>query len=663
MRALTRSVARPYLTIRCRATHHYGGGSIATSPRTPPPQTPSPSPLPVISQVWMPLDVEEKKLSATDPLDASGTCKSTRNAELWTRKLPASVRNVFVQRGLALARNGVSDMQQILTASFPYPSDLEHTHRKDELECMMLDAALHDKLSPAQLFPLCPVTTNQPDAVPYALLQRRRAVLFRIFCALLEAGRLRDAAVILRDARLRPSQPKHMLRMLLRQLDPHRHACLPSPASSMPTLCKDPAQSSHAALREACNSWEYVAQRDGQLNTQIFVYMLEQLLHRYMHSDMLQWVTCSASMVHDANDQDSAFLVSLSAIIHRMTLVHHVPAQAATLMFKFPTAWRTYSMYHDLLSYKNEECDPAVVNVPCRSESAGSPRVLDYSWRKRLWDDMLTHAHLQNTSEEVYLAHLGAHAHGARVQKAWVDWKALRQLDDVSQPSLAHAALLLVRAFVRSGRTSLAMRFLERHASFACRLHGTEILNTLLQGVVDEVCEDMGAQDRAWILSRMYECVWLTAKRSLTPTTLKPSSDSAIMRQRTAETSILPPAHHQARARASSLLKRMANLFDTHSMSPNLATLQILVRTATKWDTSLDSHALWHMAALALPYTHTHSTYARTRSARCSLYAELASALQQRHEAKSARRALSLLRKSRRRIVQQAKKAARHAST
>ena len=107
----------------------------------------------------------------------------------------------------------------------------------------------------------------------------------------------------------------------------------------------------------------------------------------------------------------------------------------------------------------------------------------------------------------------------------------------------------------------------------------------------------------------------------------------------------------------------MANLFDTYSMSPNLATLQILVRTATKWDTSLDSHALWHMAALALPYTHTHSTYARTRSARCSLYAELASALQQRHEAKSARRALSLLRKSRRRVVQQAKTAARHAST
>ena len=101
----------------------------------------------------MPLDVEEKKLSATDPLDASGTCKSTRNAELWTRKLPASVRNVFLQRGLALARNGVSDMQQILTASFPYPSDLEHTHRKDELECMMLDAALHDKLSPVRLFP------------------------------------------------------------------------------------------------------------------------------------------------------------------------------------------------------------------------------------------------------------------------------------------------------------------------------------------------------------------------------------------------------------------------------------------------------------------------------------------------------------------------------
>ena len=468
---------------------------------------------------------------------------------------------------------------------------------------------------------------------------------------------------MLKDARLRPSQPKHMLRMLLRHLDSHRHTRMPSSASSMPTLCKDPAQYSHAALREACNSWEYVARRGGQLNTQIFVYMLEQLLHRYMHSDMLQWVTCSASMVHDANDQNSAFLVSLSALIHRMTLVHRVPAQAATLMFKFPTAWRTHSMYHDLLAYKNEECDTAVANDPCRSESARSRRGLDYSWRKRLWDDMLTHAHLQNTPEEAYLAHLSAHAHGARAQRAWVDWKALRQLDNLSQPSLAHAAMFVVRAFVRSGRTSLAIRFLERHASLACRLHGTEILNTLLQGVIDEVCDDMDAQDRAWILSQMYECVWLTAKRSLTPTTLKPSSEPVIMRQRTAETSILPPTHHQARARASSLLKRMANLFDTHSMSPNIATLQILVRTATKWDTSLDSHALWHMAALALPCTHTHSTCARTRSARCSLYAELASALQQRHETKSARRALSLLRKSRRRVVQQAKTAARHAST
>ena len=187
---------------------------------------------------------------------------------LWTAAWRAPVRGVFLLRGMALVQSGVRNLHRSVSDSMPPSSSpncsLHTPSRRDELPCLVLDAALRAQTPPADLLYHCHITTDIPCGLPRAVLQRQRAALFRVFCAQLSAGRFKDAAYMLRDARLRPSQPKHMLRMLLRRLGQH-----------VSTLSTDPGQSAHAALRETLRSFEYDCARRGHLDTQVFLRVLE----------------------------------------------------------------------------------------------------------------------------------------------------------------------------------------------------------------------------------------------------------------------------------------------------------------------------------------------------------------------------------------------------
>ena len=526
----------------------------------------------------------------------------------WTSTLPAHVRGAFLLRGMALVQSGVHDIHRIISESIPSSSwsggDFHTPSQRDELQCLLIDAALRAQTPPADLLYLCHVTTDIPRGLPRAVLLRQRAVLFRVFSAQLSAGRFKDAAYMLRDARLRPSQPKHMLRMLLRRLG--RHAS---------TLSTDPGQSAHAALRETLRSFEYDCARRGHLDTQVFLHMLEHLLFRHMHTDMVHWAQSTASMVPHP---DLPFLAALAALVHRMAFRYHAPIQAGAFIEALPTAWRTHAMYHDVLVHDKE------VYLAGQESMA---------WRKRLWNDLRTIPHLCQPSAQAILAQLSAHAHCVHKRRVWSDWLALERQKDASPEMRARAILLVTRTFVRAGHTRFAVRFAERHAS-CVRAQGTQLLNTLLTGILEDVRKCRSVHDRTCVLRHMYECVWQAATRS--------QADRMPSLPDLPEYVSSPPS--RAAQRVLWLLARVERLADTHALRPNVQTLHLLVRAATRWDGSMDSQALWDIAALALPHN------AHTRRMCCTFFSELASALQRRADTKSALRARALLRHHRRRV-------------
>ena len=527
---------------------------------------------------------------------------------LWTAAWRAPVRGVFLLRGMALVQSAVRNLHRSVSDSMPPSSSpncsLHTPSRRDELPCLVLDAALRAQTPPADLLYHCHITTDIPCGLPRAVLQRQRAALFRVFCAQLSAGRFKDAAYMLRDARLRPSQPKHMLRMLLRRLGQH-----------VSTLSTDPGQSAHAALRETLRSFEYDCARRGHLDTQVFLRVLEHLLSRHMHTDMAHWAQSTAMMV---SHPDPPFYAALAALVHRMTSTHRAPIQAAAFIEALPPAWRTHAMYHDVLVHDRE------VYLAGQESMA---------WRKRLWHDLRTIPHLRLPSAQGVLAQLSAHAHCVHKYRVWSDWLALEHQEDASPEMRARAVWLVTRTFVRAGHTRLAVRFAERHASSA-PAHGTPLLNTLLTGILEDTRKCRSVHDRMCVLRHMYECVWQAARRCQTNT--MPTLP------------ILPELVSLAPSRAAQrvlwLLARVERLISTHVLCPNVQTLQLLIRAATKWDASMDSQALWDMAALAPPRSpHTHRM-------RYSFFSELASALQRRADSRSARRARALLRHHRRRV-------------
>lgn len=520
---------------------------------------------------------------------------------LWTAAWRAPVRGVFLLRGTALVQNSVHNLHRSVSESLPpssSPNCSLHTPSR------VLDAALRAQTPPADLLYLCHITTDIPCGLPRAVLQRQRAALFRVFCAQLSAGRFKDAAYMLRDARLRPSQPKHMLRMLLRRLGQH-----------VSTLSADPGQSAHAALRETLRSFEYDCARRGHLDTQVFLRVLEHLLSRHMHTDMVHWAQSTAMMVPHP---DPPFYAALAALVHRMTSTHRAPIQAAAFIEALPPAWRTHAMYHDVLVHDRE------VYLAGQESMA---------WRKRLWHDLRTLPHLRLPSAQGVLAQLSAHAHCVHKYRVWSDWLALEHQKDASPEMRARAVWLVTRTFVRAGHTRLAVRFAERHASSA-PAQGTPVLNALLTGILEDTRKCRSVHDRTCVLRHMYECVWQAARRCQTNT--MPTLP------------VLPELVSSAPSRAAQrvlwLLARVERLISTHVLCPNVQTLQLLIRAATKWDASMDSQALWDMAALAPPRSP------RTHKMRYSFFSELASALQRRADTRSARRARALLRHHRRRV-------------
>ena len=159
-------------------------------------------------------------------------------------------------------------------------------------------------------------------------------------------------------------------------------------------------------------------------------------------------------------------------------------------------------------------------------------------------------------------------------------------------------------------------------------------MNTLLTGILEDMRKCRSVHDRTCVLRHMYECVWQAARRCQTNT--MPTLP------------VLPELVSSVPSRAAQrvlwLLARVERLISTHVLCPNVQTLQLLIRAATKWDASMDSQALWDMAALAPPRSpHTHRM-------RYSFFSELASALQRRADSRSARRARALLRHHRRRV-------------
>ena len=527
---------------------------------------------------------------------------------VWTATWPAHVRGAFLLRGVALVQSGVHRAHRIVSDSMlpsTSPSCGLHTpSRRNELQCLLLDAALRTQTPPADLLYLCHITTDVPCGLPRAVLQRQRAALFRVFCAQLSAGRFKDAAYMLRDARLRPSQPKHMLRMLLRRLGQH-----------VSTLSADPGQSAHAALRETLRSFEYDCARRGHLDTHVFLRVLDHLLSRHMHTDMAHWAQSTAGMVPYP---DPPFYAALAALVHRMTSTHRAPIQAAAFIEALPPAWRTHAMYHDVLVYDREVY------------LAGQESM---DWRKRLWHDLRTIPHLCLPSAQGVLAQLSAHAHCVHKDRVWSDWLALERQKNASPEMRARAIWLVTRTFVRAGHTRLAVRFAERHASSA-PAQGTQLLNTLLTGILEDTRKCRSVHDRTCVLRHMYECVWQAARRSQANT----------MPTLPVLPELVSTAPSRAAQRVLWLLARVERLINTHALCPNVHTLQLLIRAATKWDASMDSQALWDMAALAPPRSpHTHRM-------RYTLFSELASALQRRADTRSARRARALLRHHRRRV-------------
>lgn len=508
------------------------------------------------------------------------------------------------------APRGAPDVPRMLEC-VPLASTSKAGVDDQALHHMFLQAALHAEIPAPQLMRLYQVTTTDPCNMPRAVLRARRSAVFRVFGAQIDAGHFRDAAIILRDAYLRPSQPNYMLRMLLRRMSKK------SGRGSAP-LCTDPAQSAYAALREVLDSLEMVRARHGRLDTHVFVQMLEHLLMRHFHDDMTRFVETCAQMVRAEAAQDTTFLTTLTALVYRMARVHHAHAQAVRFVQALPPLWRTHAMYHDLLEAPHG----------------------DKTSRARLASDLKTLPHLRCPSAYTFLAQIGTHARRGHAQRAWADWRALQRIGPLADATQARASLLVARALVKAGRTRLAVRFVERHALVSVH-NGTPILNTLLAGVLEHAHKHDDARVRTRLLRHTYACVWRAAQRV--------SGDQTRPSALATEEHASSPVPARPARRLTTLLARVAHLADAHALRPDVCTLQLLVRAATRWDASMDARSLWHMATLALPHAHSARTHAR--HARYALFSELASALHRRHNAKSAHYAYARLRQSHRRVL------------
>lgn len=510
-------------------------------------------------------------------------------------------------------------LEQIIAECVPTPAWSDHMHKREELQCVLLEAALRTEVPLPRLEQLCAVQTHMPQGVPRPLLAFRRAMIFRAFTAQLQGQRYVAAAQLLSDARLRPSQATYMLRQLLQTV---------RTSKSTPLAC-EPAQAPRAAVREACEQFATLAQQRGVLQERVFLGMLRELSRRYMHAHMTRWARACAPAVQ----RTPTLLSQLAEMVHRVATRHGAPWEAAMLVMALPPSWRTSSMMHTLLLYLNEEP----------------------SWpaSDALWTDVSGHTGAPLALLHTHLARLRAHAAQAKAPAAWREWRAIEQLHAVPPVLRARAALLVVQALCAAGRPSMAMRFAERRAPSVLEAHGTATLHAMLHSVL-QAAKAHGRDERRTLLSHMYECVLRAAAQRRT---LPETEDARALQVRERMPCMPTPPAVPSEAVVHALLAQVSRLVDTYGLRPDLSTLQLLVRTATQWNTVMDSRALWHMAELAMPRVPGSPSPANR-----ALLSDLADALERRNERASARHARALSRQCVRRVRRPVSRAWEHAA-
>jgi len=529
---------------------------------------------------------------------------------LWTPTLPRPTYRAFLGEGLRRMARTTLTLEQVVAACVPAPSWVDHVHKREELQCVLLEAALRTRLPLPRLEQLCAVQAQPPAGVPPSLLAFRRAMLFRSFTAQLQGRRFAAAAQLLGDARLRPSQSTYMLRMLLQALR--------VPPTAL--LANDPVQSPRAALREVCERFATTAQQRGALDERVFLSVLRELVRRRMHSHMALWARTCAPVV-----QGSPTLApQLAGVVRRVATSHGAPWDAAMLVMALPPPWRSPAMLHTLLLYLDEESSPL----------AGATT-------QAVWDDIGSLLEPPLAPLHTHLARLRKHASHANADAAWHEWRALARLDAVPDTLRAQAALLVVQTLSAAGRLSLAMRFAERRAPFVLEAHGTAALYAMLHSVL-QAAQAHGRSERRALLSHMYECVLRAASRHLPPCT--PDDARALQRRERMPCMHGPPVV-PSKAVLHALLAHVSRLVDTYTLRPDLSLLQLLVRKATQWNTAMDSRALWHMADLARPRVPGPSPPAYR-----ALLSDLAAALERQNDRTSAQHARALARQCERRV-------------
>lgn len=559
---------------------------------------------------------------------AAGPSRSASAPEnvLWSRTLPQKTRAAFVRRVLSRITRDDRDLPSVVRASYPHALDALQV---EELQCVVLDAALR---APSSCERLAQVYARATPLVPppghSALRRLQRATLFRLFSAMMDAHHYADAALVLKDPRLRPAQPKHLARLLLRRL-----------ATRPPSLlCADPRQSPRAALRAACDA---LRQLQGPMDASAVVFMMQCLAERRMYAELVKW-TAHASWRVPPTCQPPRH--AISALVRRVCVQQGAPAEAAALVLALPPAWRTHAMYQVLMVHHRM---PAM-SAELLQELFVSTGELD--------------AHS-------LLAHLEGHARRGDAAQALRDYAAMKHTCALNDE--ATASLLVAQAICAAGRVSLCLRMAQRRPALFAQ-HGTLLLNALLAGVLRVMrTTPLSACERAMVLRQLYACVLSAAAHGASART--GASAIAAINALPVALARLPPVRIGAPVSCASLLSLLAHIAriaGAHAVQPNKATLLLLVRAAAQWDTEMDSSALWHVAGMALPdmlnvprrvpEPAAEARGLRRRSARQrrpwpasrrALLVELAAAFARRHDWRNVRRAQTLVQRLSRRVT------------
>ncbi|WFD08073.1 hypothetical protein MVES1_003442 [Malassezia vespertilionis] len=494
---------------------------------------------------------------------------------------------------LSVASRGALDALQDTPSATPL--------QQEELQCRALLYLLaHPRLSLARITELWyPDGAFDPslhlvltDASP-AVRRLQRAALYRFFTALLHANCWLGAATILHDARLRPSQPKHLLGALL---------------GAMPA-----SESDRAALATACNA--LVLRTHGRMSAPIYTAMLERLAALHMHREIDVWV----SFISIASLDGQLRRALLANIVHNLT-AQGAHSAACTLVCALPAAACSPRIYTALLGqYADAWLDE-------------QGRAIGNSRAAALWQALRRHGAPRPTA---YLARLASHARHARSMHAIRDLRIMHNTLrlPVHDPIWSRALLYTTRAILRSGRTSLGLRYVRRYL----RTHAlpqpaaSALLNVFIAHLLDGVPQSaLSHPSCIAALAKLYRGVVFAGSGAHAQPWQAP---------------LLPVRNIQAMQPAMLLMlvHHIVHLAAACRASADNTTILLLVRAAAQWDQRVGTRALWHMASLALPDSDP-AEHAASRAARSALLRALAGAFVRRRDWHSVRRAVALAR-------------------